>query len=89
MTTLTVVNKVVVDDNMNHAVGNFYISNYGTLCVLACVGYHKVCLINTNGSRWVDAKVVVNISNITPTEFNLITEGEPFTKIEFLTITLN
>ena len=89
MTKLTVVNNTNKTEQSTHKAGNFYISTYGNIYILAVVDIDKVCLINTAGTRWKAAYEVECISNITEREFSGITDGHKFTKIDSVTITIN
>lgn len=89
MTKVNIINNTAKEPDVTHSCGNFYLSVYGTIYILSVVEYNKVCLINTNGTRWNDAYEIKSISNITEKEFSGITHGNKFTKIDSVTITIN
>lgn len=89
MTKLTVVNNIKKTQESDHKIGNFYRNGHGDIYILSNVNYTEVALMSIDGNRWSTPQQISKSGFVTPTEFNLISEGEPFTKIESVTITIN
>lgn len=88
MTKVNIVNNTSEKSGTTHSSGYFYFSEYGAIYILAVVDYSKVCLISTDGTRWNDSYEVKNVNSITAKEFQGISSGVTFTKIDSITITI-
>lgn len=88
MTKLTINNNIKKAQEADHKIGNFYRNGYGDIYILSNVNYTEVALMGINGNRWSTPQETSRKGFVTPTEFNFISEGEDFTKIDSVTITI-
>lgn len=88
MTKLTVVNNTKNLEQATHKIGDFYLRN-GIIFVLGMVDYTDAVLMGLDGNRYTSQATVSNSKSITALEFQLLSGGDEFTKIESLTTTIN
>ena len=88
MTKLTIKNNIKDTQETVHETGNFYIGN-GNIFILSIVDNNtKVALISVSGNRWSTPQYVENNFSITQEEFDLIADGDKFTLLNSVTITI-
>ena len=81
MTKLTVVNNTKNLEQTTHKVGDFYLRN-GIIHVLGLVDYTDAVLMGLDGNRYTSQATVSNSKSITALEFQLLSGGDEFTKID-------